>query len=76
MTDLAERRSQLTQLRAAHGYDSKIGRRCSNVLEQLEHWAEATGARKIALGKNIEKQMAEMEQIQGDAQVNRASHYS
>jgi len=76
MADLAARRSQLTQLRAAHGFDSKIGRRCSNVLEMLEHWATAEGERKVALGKNIEKQIAEMEQIQGDAQVNRASHYS
>ena len=76
MTDLAERRSQLTQLRAAHGFDSPTGHRCSNILEMLENWAAAEGLLKIALGKNIEKQIAEMEQIQGDAQVNRASHYS
>jgi len=63
MTDLAERRSQLTQLRAAHGFDSPTGRRCSNVLEMLEHWATAEGEQKVMLGKNIEKQIAEMEQI-------------
>jgi len=61
--NLAERRSQLTQLRAAHGYDSPTGHRCSNILEQLEHWDDAEGERKIVLGKNIEKQIAEMEQI-------------
>ena len=63
MTDLAARRSQLTQLRAAHGFDSKIGRRCSNVLEQLEHWAVATSERKAKLGRLIEKQLSEIERL-------------
>jgi len=61
--NLAERRSQLTVLRAKHGSDTPIGHRCSNILEQLEHWATAEGERKVMLGKNIEKQIAEMEQI-------------
>jgi len=56
-------RSALIKLRTARGADSPIGRRCSNVLEQLEHWAVATSERKAKLGRLIEKQLSEIERL-------------
>lgn len=63
MTSLADYRSKLTKIRKARGADTPIGHRCSNILEQLEHWAAASGEHKIALGKKIELQMSEIEQL-------------
>lgn len=61
MTDLAQTRSDLTTLRKAHGADTAIGHRCSNLLELLENYGKETDSdarRNIAAG--IERQMADL----------------
>ena len=58
-------RNQLLQLRDIHGADTPIGHRCSNVMEQLEHFAEAEGEQKMRLGELIERQISEIEKLKG-----------
>src|SRR5438105_1653357 len=58
--DLENTRRQLIAKRVAAGAESEIGHRCSNLIEQLEHYRTAVGDQRANLAKGIQYQMAEL----------------
>ncbi len=62
--DLAAVRKSLLKSRDEHGAKSPGGRRCSNLLEQLENLAKTTDRdQRARLEKDIQVQMAELSSI-------------
>ena len=61
--DLKAIRKQLTALRTRHGADSPVGHRCSNLIEQLKNYEEATGEQRQELEKNIAKSVADLAKL-------------
>lgn len=58
--DIEETRRQLIAKRVAAGADTEIGHRCSNLIEQLENIATATGDQRANLIKLIEASMRDL----------------
>ena len=68
MTDLEITRRELLALRAKHGAETAIGRRCSNLLGMLDSMTIATGDRRAELARNIADQMADLERLAQNAE--------
>lgn len=64
--DLETTRRDLIAMRLKHGADSKIGMRCSNVIEQLQNILRGTGDRWQLLD-NLPRQMADLERLTAEA---------
>jgi len=58
--DLEDRRRELIALRVKLGAKTPAGHRCSNLVEQLEHFRTAEGEQRAHLAKSIQKQLAEL----------------
>lgn len=58
--DLENTRRELIALRAKHGADTPAGHRCSNLVEQLQHYEKAEGDQRAHLAKSIAAQMKEL----------------
>lgn len=58
--ELENARRDLIAKRAAAGADTEIGHRCSNLIEQLEHYQNATGDQRTNLAKSIRLSLAEL----------------
>lgn len=58
--DLPSMRRLLTETRIAHGADSPVGHRCSNLLAQISNYRTAEGEQRANLSKLISRQMAEL----------------
>ena len=56
-------RKQLNALRQKHGADSPVGHRCSNLVQQLESHATATGERRKDLEKHIAKSVDDLAKL-------------
>lgn len=56
-------RRNLIAMRAKFGADTAPGRRCSNLVEQMDHYRTATGEQKEHLGKSIKLQMKELAEL-------------
>lgn len=61
--DLENTRRELIAMRVKLGADTPAGHRCSNLVEQLEHYRTAEGDQKAHLAKNIAAQMAELAKL-------------
>lgn len=58
--DLENTRRELIALREKHKADTPIGHRCSNLVEQLQHYEKAEGEQRAHLAKSISSQMKEL----------------
>jgi len=58
--DLENARRDLIAKRVAAGANSEIGHRCSNLIEQLEHYRTAEGEQREHLAKSIQRSLAEL----------------
>jgi hypothetical protein len=58
--DLEDTRRSLIALRVKVGAETPAGHRCSNLVEQLEHYRTAEGDQRANLAKGIQYQMAEL----------------
>jgi hypothetical protein len=58
--DLSNIRKSLGALRSKHGHDTRPGRRCSNLIEQLKNLDSATGEQRRNLEKSIAASVAEL----------------
>lgn len=65
---LEQTRCDLIALRNAHGADSPIGYRCSNLVELIQNLQGATGERRDGIMANIEKQAADLARLRRDLQ--------
>jgi hypothetical protein len=61
-------RRDLIAIRDAHGADSAIGYRCSNVVELIQELEGATGEQREAVMANIEKQAADLQRLRAGLQ--------
>jgi hypothetical protein len=66
--DLEDTRRELIALRVKLGADTPAGHRCSNLVEQLEHYRTAEGEQKAHLSKNIVQQMRELTDLSAQAE--------
>ena len=63
-SDLENTRRDLIALRNAHGADTPVGYRCSNLIELLQNYDDAESANEeLALSKLIVKQMADLDRL-------------
>lgn len=60
--DVENARRNLIALRVKFGADTPKGHRCSNLLEQIQNLAGATGDQKANLHKLIQKSIVELNQ--------------
>ena len=58
--DFENTRRDLIAKRQAAGADTKIGHRCSNLIEMLDNYRTAEGDQKAALAESIERTMTEL----------------
>lgn len=58
--DVETAQRDLIAKRAAAGADTPIGHRCSNLIEQLEHYQTATGDQRANLAKSIQRSLTEL----------------
>lgn len=65
---LEQTRRDLIAIREAHGADSPIGHRCSNVVELIQELEGATGEQREAVMANIEKQAADLQRLRAGLQ--------
>jgi hypothetical protein len=65
--DLENTRRELISLRVKLGADTPAGHRCSNLVEQLEHYRTAEGEQREHLAKNIAAQMKELTDLSAQA---------
>lgn len=56
-------RKHLEAMRRQHGADSPIGNRCSNLVQQLENHATATGQRRKDLERHIAKSVEDLARL-------------
>ncbi len=69
MTNWKDTRRDLIALRVAHGADSAIGHRCSNIVEILQNIAKATDPELIrGLKAHIKKQTDDLERFRSGFQ--------
>jgi hypothetical protein len=61
-------RSDMLAIRDAHGFDSDIGYRCSNIVELIQELQGATGEQREAVMANIEKQAADLQRLRAGLQ--------
>lgn len=61
--DLSAIRKQLDALRVKHGASSAIGHRCSNLIEQMKNYQDATGDQRKGLEKRIAKSAADLARL-------------
>jgi len=58
--DLENTRRSLIALRVKLGANTPAGHRCSNLVEQLQHYETAEGEQRENLTKSIQHQMADL----------------
>lgn len=61
-------RRDMTAIREAHGADSEIGHRCSNIVELIQELQGATGEQREAVMANIQKQAADLQRLRAGLQ--------
>ncbi len=67
--DWKDTRRDLIALRVAHGTDSAIGHRCSNIIEILQNMAEATDPQRVmGLRAQLKKQTDDLERFRSGFQ--------
>lgn len=68
--DLENTRRNLIAMREKFGANTPAGHRCSNLVEQLQNYASATGEQKAHLEKSISHQMADLAKLSSGAAKN------
>lgn len=66
--DIEQTRRDLIVIRNAHGADSPIGYRCSNLVELIQELQGATGEQREAVMANIERQAADLQRLRAGLQ--------
>lgn len=61
--DILTVRRDLIATREKNGAETPIGRRCSNLIEQLESLKDATGEQRKHMEKSIAKSVAELARL-------------
>lgn len=61
--DLENTRRELIALRVKLGATTPAGHRCSNLVEQLQHYEKAEGDQRMHLAKSIAAQMKELTEL-------------
>lgn len=68
--DLENTRRSLIAMREKFGADTPEGHRCSNLVEQLQNYAGATGEQKAHLEKSISQQMEKLSKLSSGTATN------